>query len=490
MKIGGTSNTSRSNPKRPTPRRGASIENKLVRTSTLATLDPVTNSPDQRRPRGTLSDEKCIASKRGGAEFASIRGVGIGCGAPTDTHAGTGNSCAAQPANPSANAHAANNGCARHAVIDARVVSREALFLLCGRPAQRSSITQQTMLEQRAGRSLALDYAVGICGVWVSSGFFLDAWAHGHVPVETFFTPYHAVFYSGMLAMIVVLAVVAAGDRRRGLPWNRVLPPPYRLAVLGVPIFIGAGIGDMLWHRAFGLEEGVDALLSPTHQIIGLGVFFLASGPIRSVLADREGSRTFLRQLPLAFGLATWLTLAHFGTAYAFDPAGALADAPPPIAPFTPAYLTALSIGYYKISLGVLVVIFQSALVSGFALWWVSRIRPAPGLLTTFYVLGTFAAAAAFTNQSALLTITIAQALLTGILADVLVLRYDPRPDRARALRWFAAVVPMTYSGIYLIGSSLTGGLWWDWNVALGAWIWSGVTGFALSLLTTARRTA
>jgi len=56
-----------------------------------------------------------------------------------------------------------------------------------------------------APRSLAFDYAVGICSLWISSGFFLDAWAHGHVPVESFFTPYHGVFYSGMLAMVIVL---------------------------------------------------------------------------------------------------------------------------------------------------------------------------------------------------------------------------------------------------------------------------------------------
>lgn len=346
------------------------------------------------------------------------------------------------------------------------------------------------MHQQAVPRSLALDYAVGLCCVWVSSGFFLDAWAHGHVPVETFFTPYHAVFYSGMLVMIVAIAAFAVRNRRRGYPWRAALPAPYRLAAIGIPIFIGAGFGDMLWHRLLGIEEGVEALLSPTHQIIGLGVFFLASGPIRSALADRAGSQTARGQLPLVLGLATWLTLAHFGTAYALDPAGARTDAPPPIAPYTPDYLTALSIGYYKISLGVLVIIFQSALVGGFALWWVSRIRPFPGALTLFYFIGGVAAAAAFTNDSPLLSIAVAQALTAGILGDVLVARFDPSPERVRALRWFAALIPLAFAGVYLLGTVAAGGLWWDWNVSLGAWIWSGVTGFALSFLTTARRTA
>jgi hypothetical protein len=348
------------------------------------------------------------------------------------------------------------------------------------------------MVQHAAPRNIALDYAVGICGVWISGGFFLDAWAHGHVPVETFFTPYHAVFYSGMLALALVIAAFALHSHALGYDWANALPRCYRLPLLGIPIFILGGIGDMLWHRMLGIEEGVDALLSPTHQVLGLAIFFLSSGPIRSVLADRAHSTTLARQAPLALGLATWLILAHFGTAYAFDPAAGRTNAPPPIVPFTSNYLTALAIGYYKIATGVLIVIFQSTLVTGFALWLVSRMHPCPGMLTLLFVIANVPAAAAFTNQTPLLAVTLAQSLLTGILADALIVLYDPHPSpgRMEAFRWFAVAVPMTYFGIYLAGMSIGEGLWWDWNVALGSWIWSGVCGFALSLLIVARRNA
>jgi hypothetical protein len=342
-----------------------------------------------------------------------------------------------------------------------------------------------------APRNVVLDYAVGICGVWISGGFFLDAWAHGHVPVENFFTPYHAVFYSGILVLVLVIAAFAVYYHNRGYPWQDTVPRSYRVALLGVPIFVFGGFGDMLWHHMLGIEEGVDALLSPTHQILGLGIFFLSSGPIRSVLADRHAT-TLARQLPLALGLTTWLILVHFGTAYAFDPAAGRTNAPPPIVPFSSHYLTALSIGYYKIASGVLIVIFQSTLVAGFALWLVSRIHPCPGMLTLILVIGNVPAAAAFTNQTPLLAVTLAQSLLTGLLADAFIVRFDPHPSARslRAFRWFAVGVPMTYIGIYLLGTLVADGMWWDWNVALGSWIWSGVCGFALSLLIVARRTA
>ena len=115
-----------------------------------------------------------------------------------------------------------------------------------------------------------------------------------------------------------------------------------------------------------------------------------------------------------------------------------------------------------------------------------------PGMLTLLFTIGNAPAAAAFTNQTPLLAVTLAQSLLTGIFADAFVQRYDPQPSAgtAAAFRWFAVGVPMTYIGVYLLAMSIAGGIWWDWNVALGAWIWSGVCGFALSLLILARRTA
>ncbi|HVA29161.1 MAG TPA: hypothetical protein VNF68_13345 [Candidatus Baltobacteraceae bacterium] len=330
-------------------------------------------------------------------------------------------------------------------------------------------------------RSLAFDYAVAIASVWISSGFFLDAWAHGHVPIEGFFTPYHGVFYSGMFAMIAVLAIY----------WlrYRALPPGYRLAILGIPIFLLAGVGDLLWHLMLGIEEGVDALLSPTHQALGLGIFFLASGPIRSVLADRERSKTLLTQLPLVLGLVAWLTLLHFGTAYAFDPSAGRANAPPIPDAAARTYFTALAIGYYKISIGVLVAIFQCMVMSAFALWAIARIRLAPGSFTILYLLGNAAAAAAFANNTPLLATTLAQSLVAGILADIIVERYDPKPQEPDWYRIFAVAVPLAYMGVYLIATYFSGGLWWDWNESLGAWMWCGIAGFGLSLIGTARRT-
>jgi|SRR5579862_717208 len=61
---------------RPGLRFGTLIEKRFVRTSTLATLLPVTIAPDQRWPRRTSSEENRMPKICGGAALGSIGGVG------------------------------------------------------------------------------------------------------------------------------------------------------------------------------------------------------------------------------------------------------------------------------------------------------------------------------------------------------------------------------------------------------------------------------
>ncbi|HLI96276.1 MAG TPA: hypothetical protein VKT72_09325 [Candidatus Baltobacteraceae bacterium] len=327
-------------------------------------------------------------------------------------------------------------------------------------------------------RNARFDLVVSVITLWISCGFFLDAWAHGHVPVETFFTPYHGVFYSGMLALLIVVAIYAA----RGA-----VPPSYRYPLLGIPIFIAAGFGDLLWHHFLGIEEGIDALLSPTHQGLGLGIFFISAGPIVSALRNRSALRTLADQLPLIFALATWIELVHFGTAYAFDPGAGRMNAPPAIAPFTPDYLTAIALGYYKSGMGVLVVLFQSTIMAGFALFAGTRFPLRPGSLTLMYLLGNFAAAAAFTNDTPLLATVIGMSIAAGIVGDAIVAQLRPSPERIRAYRLLGAAVPASYFATYFVITAAVERVWWDWNVMLGAIIWAGVIGFGLTLLSQPR---
>jgi hypothetical protein len=56
--------------------------------------------------------------------------------------------------------------------------------------------------------SVRFDWIVVLLSVWWVGGLFLDGWTHNHIPqLETFFTPWHAVLYSGFLVVAIFLLV-------------------------------------------------------------------------------------------------------------------------------------------------------------------------------------------------------------------------------------------------------------------------------------------
>jgi hypothetical protein len=103
------------------------------------------------------------------------------------------------------------------------------------------------------------------------------------------------------------------------------------------------------------------------------------------------------------------------------------------------------------------------------------------------YLLGNFAAAAAFTNDAPLLATTLAMSFVAGVVGDAIVARFRPSPDRIVAYRLLGVAVPASYFATYFVATAIADRVWWDWNVLLGAVIWAGVMGFGLTLLSSPR---
>ena len=149
------------------------------------------------------------------------------------------------------------------------------------------------------------DWLMTTLALWFIGGLFLDGWAHTHGQVdESFFTPWHAVLYSGHAAILVTLIV----------HWVRAhaLSQGYRLSMVGAVLYLFAGVGDFLWHDAFGVEESIEALLSPTHLILAISAFLIVTGTLRASWPNaatgliatgrrlRPGFRPLLRPTPRA----------------------------------------------------------------------------------------------------------------------------------------------------------------------------------------------
>ena len=63
----------------------------------------------------------------------------------------------------------------------------------------------------------------------------------------------------------------------------RLCPAGYALSLIGFFAFGAGGFVDMLWHETFGFEEGIEALISPSHLFLALTGLLIMTGPIRAL---------------------------------------------------------------------------------------------------------------------------------------------------------------------------------------------------------------
>ena len=175
-----------------------------------------------------------------------------------------------------------------------------------------------TDIPARTGRPLADRRTNGrmiVCCVWLSIGMAVDAWAHRNIPaLETFFTPWHAVFYSGFGAVATVLRTTLWRNARAGYAWRQAAPEGYAEALVGLVIFAAGGIGDTIWHEVFGVEKDLAALISPTHLLLFGGVTLLVTSPLRA--AWRRGDRG--QALPLDEAVPILLSAMMAVTMFSF----------------------------------------------------------------------------------------------------------------------------------------------------------------------------
>lgn len=137
---------------------------------------------------------------------------------------------------------------------------------------------------------LAYDWLMLALSAIFVGGLYLDGWAHNHGKVDqSFFTPWHAFFYGGFAITALVLIATMVVNRQRGCAWRSALPNGYELSLLGSLVFAAGGVGDLIWHTLFGIEESFEVLVSPTHLLLGLGLALVVSGPLRSAWRRHGG---------------------------------------------------------------------------------------------------------------------------------------------------------------------------------------------------------
>lgn len=169
-------------------------------------------------------------------------------------------------------------------------------------PEQRSGVT---VPQSMSPTSTSEDLVAAVFGLLVVAAVYFDGRAHVLDLADSFFTPWHAALYGGLLLLIAWLAVISRrAATRYGHHRLGVIPAGYGLAISGAALFAVGGVVDMIWHQIFGVEFGIDALLSPAHLVLFVGGVLLLSGPIRAFR---------LRTIPLSLLTRLPPTLAVLG---------------------------------------------------------------------------------------------------------------------------------------------------------------------------------
>ena len=311
-----------------------------------------------------------------------------------------------------------------------------------------------------------------LLALWLMIGLFVDGWAHNNLDqLETFFTPWHALFYSGFAATALWIATLVARQRSAGRPWRDAVPRGYEAAVIGVIVFGIGGVGDWLWHTIFGIEVSIDALLSPTHLILLTGMLLIFSGPLRSAWADPvepQGLRSFLAPLLAVTLSASLLT-------FFFMYASGLNSPLPGIRWFPES-----NSNEEWVILGVLEIMWTTLLLVGPMVFLMRRWRPPFGSFTLMFAVVGGLMASIFAFEAPL---DLIPPVIAGLAADVIVRVTRAGPAHPTGVRWTAAMTPVVLWSVRFAGFEAIGGVGWPGEVWSGTIVFAALLGLGLALL-------
>ncbi|GAC1648337.1 MAG: hypothetical protein NVS4B12_16650 [Ktedonobacteraceae bacterium] len=312
---------------------------------------------------------------------------------------------------------------------------------------------------------ISFDWMMIAACTWLTTGGYLDAWAHNHFALDTFFTPWHGVLYLGFLVVAMVLFGSVVYNHAKGASWHNAIPAGYELSVLGVCGFAIGGVADMFWHILFGIEKNIDAQLSPTHLLLMICWGLIAAGPFRAAWrrSAETTERNWVKQLTLPVSLLLLLSVFSLIAQTAH--------------PFTFLAPTVVSKAQEtEQSFAVLGIVFQSMILMMLILLAVRRWHMPTGSFTLVLTLN--ALALSFMHGT---YIVIPIAAIAGCIIDVVYHFLQPSVRRVDAFRLFAGVVPLIIYTVYFLALWITMGIVWSIHLSVGSVFVSGIAGWLIS---------
>ena len=243
--------------------------------------------------------------------------------------------------------------------------------------------------------------------------------------------------------------------------------------MVAAAIFSAGGLDDLAWHQVFGVESGLDALVSPMHLLLLLGGLLGVTDPLRegnSEKPQRLGTFPLLGSVTLATALSAFFLL--YVSPFTTD------------APLLP--LTAIpegTVGHEQAEapavVGLAAYLLTTVIVVLPVLWLlVHRRLPAGGITLLVTAVATLSAAVAEFEQP----VVPVAAAAAGVAADLTMHLVRRMPTTSRLLL-VGAGIPVLLWSAHLTALHLTAGLRWPPELIMGVPILSAMLGTALCLL-------
>lgn len=314
-------------------------------------------------------------------------------------------------------------------------------------------------------------WVVTIACLWFFSGLFLDGWAHNHRPeLESFFTPWHAVYYSGyFVTTFSLLLIVWGGKRKRGGSFMANIPEGFGAALLGSALFIVGGIGDLLWHEIFGVEVDIGALLSPTHLVLAVSMALMVSTGLRTWFRTTPpiGVPKLLSQLPMLMSSVFTVSLVWFMTQFShFITSRASGLRPEEI------------VADMSQNIAITGYLLHIIVIFACILFIARRARIAAGGFT-FLFAGPILAMALMHDGLEL----VPAGIVAGLVADILSRKLHPFELHRKEVRAFGFIIPATFFTAYFLTLSVTDGIWWSVHEWTGSIVMAGLAGLLTTFL-------
>jgi hypothetical protein len=248
------------------------------------------------------------------------------------------------------------------------------------------------------------------------------------------------------------------------------LPKEYLFALSGIGLMMLGGLGDMIWHIIFGIENNMDALFSPTHILLAVGGAIGVAGPLYAVwYRDRVFK---IHSIPTVLSTLYFLSIFTFMLQYLH----------PLSHPWVAqSFITLNPIAEdFGIMLGAAAILGFTVMYMGVLLSTVRHYTYKFGSMTAIFGLN----AVLMTLMYEAYFQFIITGFVAGFIIDVLYMKLiKENSHRMSSIHLFSFLAPFVYTGVFMATIYATDSFAWTIHTWTGLIFISGIVGYLLSNL-------